>query len=347
INDVIANNFQFIAPTKTVTNLDGAWVGSLNDLHFIDQSLITATATELRFYEQRSTQVSFVAGEQVDTTKLKLSQVMPSAIREILTLDEPHSILTDPKLRSVKVNSPVKTEFVDTKTVQITNYAPVELSDLTLELKLAGTDKWFTLAQLDSIPPYTQITLPLSAFGEGKFNTTDATGVMDLSDLFASSMNFSNEFDYRFNSLSDAFAQKLASLLPTWTISFAAESHGNWRKMNALYAREWIVILTNLAYMVSKDEFKHVWFNFEKIFGYNMNGNAGAVHEPNGYFTSEDYQYYYTGLLNRPSVKGGVTLMGGGQADQWVTGVDTWLFYSHYYGDWGVIAHEFGHGFDG
>ncbi|MGL5990829.1 MAG: hypothetical protein ACRCZT_04040 [Plesiomonas sp.] len=347
INDVIANNFQFIAPTKTVTNLDGAWVGSLNDLHFIDQSLITATATELRFYEQRSTQVSFVAGEQVDTTKLKLSQVMPSAIREILTLDEPHSILTDPKLRSVKVNSPVKTEFVDTKTVQITNYAPVELSDLTLELKLAGTDKWFTLAQLDSIPPYTQITLPLSAFGEGKFNTTDATGVMDLSDLFASSMNFSNEFDYRFNSLSDAFAQKLASLLPTWTISFAAESHGKWRKMNALYAREWIVILTNLAYMVSEDEFKHVWFNFEKIFGYNMHGNAGEVHEPNGYFTSEDYQYYYTGLLNRPSVKGGVTLMGGGQADQWVTGVDTWLFYSHYYGDWGVIAHEFGHGFDG
>ncbi|MGL4475879.1 MAG: hypothetical protein ACRCT7_15700, partial [Shewanella sp.] len=347
ISDVIANDFAFIAPTKTLNNLEGAAVGSLNDLHFVDNTLITATATELRFDEQRSAQVTFIAGEQVDTTELKFSQVMPSAISEILTLDEPHSILTNPKLRSVKVNSPVKTEFVDTQTVQITNYAPVALKDLTLELKLTGADKWFTLAKLDSIPPYTQITLPLSAFGEGQFNTTDASGVMDLSALFSSSMNYANDFDYRFNSLSDAFAQKLASLLPTWQLRFAEETHGKWRQMNALYAREWMVILTNLSYMVSAEEFKHVWFNFEKIFGYNMHGNAGEVHEPNGYFTPEDYQYWYQGLLNRAFVKGGVTLMGGGQGNEWATGIDTWMFYTHYYGSWGIIAHEFGHGFDG
>ncbi|WP_300177220.1 hypothetical protein [uncultured Aliivibrio sp.] len=347
ITDVIANDFRFISPTKVTKHLDGQSVGSLRDLHYSSGELISATNREVRFDTLRTNDITFMPGQQVETTDLAFDQIMPSSISEILTLDEQHHILTDRTLRSVKVNSPVKTEFRDKNTVLITNYAPVELKDLTLELKLNGVDRWFTLANLDRIPAFTQITLPLSAFGDGQFNTNEKDGYLDLTNLFASNMNYAGDFDYRFHSFSDSFAQKLANLKPDWEIRFSRDSDGYWRSMNALYAREWLIILTNLAYMVSQEEFEHLWFNYERIFGYNLHGLSGEENKPGGYFTPEDYQHWYDALMNRPVTNVAVSLRGGGQGDHHTFGVDTWNFYTHYYGDWSVIAHEFGHGFDG
>lgn len=171
--------------------------------------------------------------------------------------------------------------------------------------------------------------------------------MFDLAELFAADLEVKDLFEHRFSSESDAFAQQLSRLKPTWEIRFAGTADHKWRDMNGLYAREWLIMMTNFAYMVSTDEFKHVWFNFEDIMGYNMHSYAGQVHEPGGYFTTEDYNHYYHSMLKRPYVNVGITAMGGGLGSGGITGVDTWLFYSHYYGQWGIIAHEFGHGFDG
>ncbi|MDD1792705.1 hypothetical protein LRP50_06170 [Enterovibrio sp. ZSDZ42] len=347
IENVIANGFEFTQPTRVLSKLHETAIGNLKDLHFSDDELITATPNEVRFDLLRTNTVTFAPNDLVETTQLTFEELAPFSITEILTNDEPHHILTDRTLRSVKVNSPVKTAFVDRDTIQITNYAALELSDLTLEVKLEGTDHWVVLATLDRIPAYAQITLPLSAFGTGQFNTADNGGSVDLETVFTSSQPYETLFDYRFNSQSDAFAQKLAAMKPTWDIRFAPNNDAKWREMNALYAREWLIILTNLAYMVSQDEFEHLWFNFESIFGHNMNGPAGKVDGPNGYFTAEDYQYYFDTLMVRPNVNAGITSIGGGLGGTGITGVDTWMFYTHYYGTWGIIAHEFGHGFDG
>ncbi|PAR32720.1 hypothetical protein [Vibrio metoecus] len=347
VSDVIANQFQFTNPIRTITQLNGAPIGNLNDLHFAHDELITATVGQIHFDALRTNAVTFTPNAYVETTKLKFDELAPFSIGEILSLDEPHHILTNPSLRSVKINSPVKTVLLDKDTVQVTSYAAVELTDINLELKLEGVDHWIVLANLDRIPAYAQFTLPLSSFGTGQFNTSDGAGELDLASVFSSTMEYANLFDYRFSSNTDVFAKKLAALKPIWSVRFAPNNEGGWRAMNALYAREWLIILTNLAYMVSEEEFKHVWFNFEHIFGYNMHGPAGAVQKPGGYFTSEDYQYYYDSLMTRPNVNGGVTQIGGGLGGTSITGVDTWMFYTHYYGSWGIIAHEFGHGFDG
>ncbi|MDD9158432.1 hypothetical protein PVK64_19905 [Aliivibrio sp. S4TY2] len=347
IVDVIANDFVFSDPTRIITHLDANLVNNLYDVHYNDGELVTATQSEIRFDQLRSYEVPFIADQQVETTKILFDQLMPTSVNEVLSLDEPHSLVTNPALRSVNVNSLIKTEFIDTDTVQITNYAAVELKDLTVELKLAGIEKWFVLTNIDRLPAYAQITLPLSAFGQGQFNSSNDDGYFDLADLFSSTMNYSKQFEHRFNSDTDLFAKKLARLKPTWEIRFASNHTGNWRMMNALYAREWLIILTNLAYIVSEDEFEHVWFNFKNIFGYDMHANAGPVDAPGGFFTEQDYRYWYNGLMNRAYVNGGVTSIGGGLGGAGITGVDTWMFYTHYYGTWGVIAHEFGHGFDG
>lgn len=95
-------------------------------------------------------------------------------------------------------------------------------------------------------------------------------------------------------------------------MQFANEKDGKWREVNGLYAREWLIILTNLAYMVSQEEFEYLWFNFEEVMGYRMNGTAGPVDGPGGFFTPEDTLYWYNALLNREYVNGGVTQNGGG-----------------------------------
>lgn len=347
ISDVIANDFTFTQPTRVITSLDGASVGNLKDVHFTHTELVTASANQVHFDTLRESSVTFTPNAQVDTTKLVFDDLAPFSVGEILSMDEPHHIITNPSLRSVKINSPVKTEFIDTETVQITSYAAVELTDLKIEVKLDGTDHWLLLANLDRIPAYAQFTLPLSAFGTGQFNTSDGSGTVDLENVFNSTLNYTSQFDYRFDSYSDTFAQTLASLKPSWRMQFANEKDGKWREVNGLYAREWLIILTNLAYMVSQEEFEYLWFNFEEVMGYRMNGTAGPVDGPGGFFTPEDTLYWYNALLNREYVNGGVTQNGGGLGAAWITGFDTWMFYTHYYGTWGIIAHEFGHGFDG
>ncbi|KLV07152.1 hypothetical protein ABT56_06275 [Photobacterium aquae] len=343
-----ANGFVFGEPLRTVRAINGQPVSALKDLHFANNELITANRERIAINYLLNNEITFVADTSVAQQTIAFDQLMPTSVTQILGNDEPHHVLMDRELRSVNINSLVQTKLLNNETVQITNYAAKELRDITPELKLNGINKWFKLGTLDRIPAYAQITLPLSAFSSDfQFNSANNDGVFDLSDLFAADLEVKDLFEHRFSSESDAFAQTLSRLKPTWEIRFAGTADHKWRDMNGLYAREWLIIMTNFAYMVSSDEFKHVWFNFEDIIGYNMHSYAGQVHEPGGYFTAEDYNHYYHSMLKRPFVNVGITAMGGGLGSGGITGVDTWLFYSHYYGQWGIIAHEFGHGFDG
>ncbi|MGL4984575.1 MAG: hypothetical protein ACRC5N_07735, partial [Plesiomonas sp.] len=305
-------------------------------------------STTLSTNERLSKEITFNADEQVSVRPLVFDQIMPAAISYIFDKDEAHSVLVDRHQRSVNINSLVKTELLDNDTVRITNYAAKELRDINIESKLNGINKWLTLGQIDRLPAYAQITMPLSAFGEnGRFNSVNRDGVFDLNNLLDHSVNLPGQFEHKFSSNSDPFAQKLARLKPTWNIRFSERNGGDWRAMNALYAKEWLIMATNLAYMVSADEFKQTWFDFKNVTGHQMYGEGGNNYVTNGIFSAADYDYYYQSLMKRAYLNLGITSMGGGRGSGAITGVDTFNFVSHYYGGWGVIAHEFGHGFDG
>ena len=126
---------------------------------------------------------------------------MPAAVSYILRNDEPYEVLIDRAQRSVNINSLVKTELLDNDTVRITNYAARELHDINIESRLNGINKWLILGQLDRLPAYAQITLPLSAFGEqGRFNSASRDGVFDLNNLLDNSINLPAQFEHRFSS---------------------------------------------------------------------------------------------------------------------------------------------------
>ncbi|MGL5947503.1 MAG: hypothetical protein ACRCYV_00295 [Aeromonas sp.] len=350
INDFIAQDFTFGQPNFTASQLNGQAVGALKDLHSVDGKFVTANANGLSFNELLREEINFAADAQVETAQIKFDQLMPASVGYIFDKDEAYEVLTDRTKRSVLINSLVKTELLDNHTVRITNYAAKELRDLNIESKVNGINKAFILAKIDRLPAYAQITLPLSDLGDSyRFNSAIGDGVFDLSVLFNDRIDLPAQFSHRFSSNSDPFAQKLARLMPSWEVRFATNNplDTKWRPMNALYAKEWLIMLTNFAYMLSSPEYKHVWFNFKGLLGYDMFAGGGNAFVPNGIFSAEDYTHYYNSVMKRPFVNVGITSMGGGLGSSGITGVDTFNFVSHYYGSWGIIAHEFGHGFDG
>ncbi len=58
----------------------------------------------------------------------------------------------------------------------------------------------------------------------------------------------------------------------------------NFREMRPIYAREWVVILTNYAYMMTTPEYKYVMANFKKVMGGDLYDNEKVP------FTAEKYQ---------------------------------------------------------
>lgn len=300
LSDFIKNDFIFTQPTKSISQINKERIGGYDDVLLSENNeIIMAKDETISFIPYKKHSLEYTARSFVEDTKIVFDALPVGTVSQILDNEEAFEIVTNAALRSVRMNSLIKTEILPDKTVRITNYAAKELKDIEIELTLSAVKKWFTLGRIDKIPAFSQIILPLEYFGQNsQFNSVNNDG-------------------------------------------------GQYRKMNALHAKEWLIIMSNFAYMVSQDEFKHLWFNFEDVFGYKMYGNGGPNDVPRGHFLPEDYVHYYDALMARSSISMWRLEMGGGLGNQWNFGISTYGFYSHYYGGWGLIAHEFGHGFDG
>lgn len=351
ISTFITNNFEFIEPEGSVSKLNDLETISFQDIHFENNELVTITANEIAINPYIvNSEITFTANEKLNITPIQFEQLMPSAIRQIYTNDETFEVITDPSLRSTRINELVTTTFIDNNTVEITNYNGKTVTNIDLEAKLNGINKWFILGNIDQLPPFTRITLPISAFGEvGRYNSSNADGVFDLSAMFHGEEPFYNLLKTSFNSKTDPFVQKIKKIKSRWRIQTAANKSGNWLQMTPLHAREYMIMMTNFAYMASSEEFKLFWFNFSEMYGNGEEffGNAGRVDAPGGYFKPQDYDHYYNAMLNRDYLRLGLVHNVSGLGNVSFTGIAEDFFYQHYYGYYGVLAHEFGHGFDG
>ncbi|GAD78172.1 YncE family protein [Vibrio azureus] len=350
----IENNFEFVAPEGSTHDLNNHQFIQYQDIHFDNNELVTVSSDQIDINEYIiDGSVKFNAGEQVSNSPITFEQIMPSAIQEVFTNNESFDLITNPSLRSARVNELVHTTFVDNNTVQITNYNAKTVTNVDLEARINGINKWFVLGNIDQIPPFTRITLPVTAFGNiGLYNSKNGDGVFDITHIMMGEDNFNQLLKTSFSSKTDKFVQKLQKIKPRWsiqTVDFTGGEGNNWLKMSPLHAREALIMLTNFAYMASSEEFKLFWFNFSEMFGNGeeMFGNAGRVEGPGGYFKPEDYEYYYNGMMNRDYLRIGAVKQVLGYGNVGFTGVSETFYYQHYYGYYGVLAHEFGHGFDG
>ena len=138
-----------------------------------------------------------------------------------------------------------------------------------------------------------------------------------------------SEADIKFSVESeDSLFKKITSLEPHWKVTFGNYSGGNWREINALYAREWIIMITNMAAVFDSDE---MLYSFTAVNYPKSNNNGKHFHTDSGYYYSSqaDYEALLTQIYNKEHFNVGVTAIGGGLGGGATLGVDTWVFYSH------------------
>lgn len=284
--------------------------------------------------------------EQLSTQQLLEQNAIQHT--RLLQDQEPWETLTNVEQRHVYMNKILSVAFKD-QGLQLQSYSAVPVRDLYIHAKLRGRDEWVELAKLDQLSAFSQTMLDLN-LKQKQWNVVDGTGSIALDGLEKFKIVPHDIFEQlRIYSPTDLHVQKLNQIQAKWKIYFGRyDEPQKWCRISPVYAREWVIMMTNLAYLLSSPEFKTLWFNHKAVMGHDFFGNAGQVEAANGYFKAQDYARVYQEILDRDEVNLGVTNMGGGLGGWSVLGVDTWLFYGHYrLSGMRIIAHEFGHRWGG
>ncbi|MGF1686515.1 hypothetical protein L4C36_07435 [Photobacterium japonica] len=236
--------------------------------------------------------------------------------------------------------------------LEIISYAAQRTHDLDVEARFGKTGPWVKLGTINELEPFTSFKLDQVLEENRVYPTVNDEQSVTIMGLKGMEYMPANLIDIRLTSDTDTFVQKITDLKPNWRLRFGTyspETHGNWGRITGPYAREWMIMMANFAYIMNSPEFEHIWFNYKETFGrgeQEFYGNAGPVDAPNGNFSADDYQRVYQQFMDRDLINLGVSTIGGGLGGGSVLGIDTWLFYGHYYrSGFGILAHEFGHGF--
>lgn len=266
----------------------------------------------------------------------------------VLQDGESWETLTNSSQRHVYMNQ-ILSATLNGNHLHVQSYSAVPVRDLQIRAKIKNSEDWVILAKLDQLTPFSKANFNLKLTDQSRFPLLDGTGSVQLAGLSQTTQNPSNIFDLKISSETDEHVKKLNQIKAKWKIYFGTYDEPNkWCRITPVYAREWVMMMTNLAYMLSTPEFETLWFNHKTVMGHDFFGNAGQIEGPNGFYQPEDYVRVYREILNRNEINLGITNMGGGLGGGAVLGVDTWLFYGHYrLSGYRIIAHEFGHHWGG
>lgn len=190
--------------------------------------------------------------------------------RLILQDDEPWEVIVDNDLRSFDIRQPLvislthesqydndtlkKQEVILSDEFRITSYLLQSVKNVEIWARFSGVPEEFLLLKIEELPPLAQqiYKIPI-IYKAGTYLTRNGRwiDIPQMADLHNSmlSLNVSS---------SDEFFQKFAQLRTAWEIQFLnkdGKSDLNWVKMTPLDCREWLAVVSNLAYTWSSPEF--------------------------------------------------------------------------------------------
>lgn len=347
-------NLDSILPNKSVDTFrdyivkgqtQSSRLAKASDLYIYGQNL-------LHMANQKIHILPMLTLQQNKSTQLNQAMILTeSKARErsrVLQDGESWETLTNSSQRHVYMDH-ILSATLNGNRLHLQSYSAVPVRDLQIRAKIKNSEDWVILAKLDQLTPFSNASFDLKLTDQSRFPLLDGTGSIQLTGLSQTTQNPSNIFDLKINSETDEHVKKLNQIKAKWKIYFGTYDEPNkWCRITPVYAREWVMMMTNLAYMLSTPEFETLWFNHKAVMGHDFFGNDGQVEGPNGFFQPEDYVRIYREILNRNVINLGITNMGGGLGGGAVLGVDTWLFYGHYrLSGYRIIAHEFGHHWGG
>lgn len=257
------------------------------------------------------------------STAYEYSAVANANKEQILSNSDTWDMLTNPALRSFSINKVLSGAFTQSQT-RLTSYSALPVQNLQIQARLKGSDHWFVLGTLDSLPAFSKLNLSTIIRDGTPLPRADVAGSVRLTGLNAFTQLPQDVFDIRIDSKTDVHVQKLNNIKPKWFLYFGKYDEtpaDNWGKINPYYAREWVILMTNFAWMLSTPEFEYLWFHHKEVMGHDFFGNAGRVDGPGGFFTATEYRTYYDQIMNRGGISLGVTTMGGGLGGEvcWVS----------------------------
>ena len=283
--------------------------------------------------------------EKLSTDTLQFKTINEVDKRLILQLDEPSSVVVNSSLISFRIDELIQVRVFNRNTLRITSYSALAISNLQIYCRISGIDDLdakFLLLTIDSLPAFGQFEYqPAFTKEKAAYKTNNGKYVSFHQPYFDG-----GDFDFTIES-NDKHFQKLSTIRSKWNISFSnfhwngVSEAGNWREMSPIYAREWIAIMTNYAYMVATPEYKEILLNYKEVFGGDLYGNKGTA----DIFTSAHYEALYNRMFANTTYLLGRTGMGGGLGGGTTLGADHWIFYSHYISreGWHTVIHEMSH----
>ena len=281
IQQFIANDYQFKDAAKAVYLLDHFWVSG-HDLVISNNEIITLT----------NSIIESVPLDKLDTLDFTQNAYVPTAQLEFDALPQTASvrkILQDGLAEgawsiSANTDSMVNIRLLDRNTVEITNFTDIDLKNVDLDIKAHSQHNWARLANLDKLPAYTRITLPITDLNIDKsFNTADGTGVYNYTGMLSTLDGQGNTYGhYGTQHLIDShFAtetkhpllDKLNKITAAWDITFTDMILGSTNTetpWDANSIKRHIKLLTNVAYIVSSETFKNKLMNYKENYGHDL-----------------------------------------------------------------------------
>ena len=266
--------------------------------------------------------------------------------KHILNLSDPSTEIVDKPDSTFQTDNLTNVrKSTEDESLVITSWPAKPVSNVTLEMYIPEVDEYIPVAFIKSIPAFSRFSFKPSFVGRRniwkKKNGNFVSFTCPYLDL--------NRMKTRLVSDDEHF-KMLQKIDARWTCSFSnygwtpevGESH-NFREMKPIYAREWVVIVTNYTYMMTTPEYKYVMANFKKVMGGDLYDNNKVT------FTAEKYQSEMERFKAQKNfVLGQSSPAYGGLGGGYIWTVTDWNFYGHYgsFSGWEAITHEHMHCMD-
>lgn len=260
------------------------------------------------------------------------SEISPERFRLILQDDEPGEVVWSPAQRSFTTSELLQIRTASSEEFRITSYVLEPLKDVTIKARIPGYDEYFELLKIDSFPALGQFEFtPEFVLKKAIYKTENGNYLSFQLPAIPGQISYKVESP-------DPLWKKLSRIKVKWNFDFNVRGWGgSWKDMNVLYAREWLLMMTNYAYIVSTPEWEYMIDHWKEVTGSDMYSSVNNK-------TVIDYNALFRTARANRSATLGLTAIGGGLGGAGVVGVDHWNFYSHYRSQgYLAIAHEAGH----
>ena len=209
--------------------------------------------------------------------------------KHILNLSDPSTEIVGKADYTFQTNNliSVKKSAVGDSLV-ITSWSAKPVSNVTLEMYIPEADEYIPVAFFETVPAFSRFSFKPSFIGRRNVWKKKSGNFVS----FLCPYLDMNQMKARLTSDDEHF-KMLQKIDAQWNCSFSnfgwtptvGESY-NFREMRPIYAREWVVITTNYAYMMTTPEYKYVMANFKKVMGGDLYDNEKVP------FSSRKYVFF-------------------------------------------------------